>query len=502
MLPSACSAPIDSQGQLPAIAANYDEFFGGHAACTSSDIIPVGRSNSIKLDGINGSAGLDNLDHHASLVRPPSIDDFAVGRESHHGGSVATLRIVVRGAQNLPKDDALGTCDPYAVVSIGPQKRQTKVVADSHEPQWEEELEYRLSLPVGDQSLKVDVVSFDRYAEHDYIGTAILPLSSVWDIVSTAAGAAVDQGLPLRNMRDPAVPDVRGPDQLPAMVTLTIALASHHSNHEAPESSAGVAQHVATAESGTGHAAQGSLPGFGEATTAAAHDTDGRIEAQEGGTHPIGQESFGFSADLGEGSAGGAGFGDAGFGDGASGFGGAGFGGGFGTDAGFGAGFGEAGAAASGDGFGAGGFGESGFGHAAGAGFGSDGFGDAEVSLHNPAGAGGAEVEGAHAGTAESTDTAAAGRAAAEHEGHSNRSGDGSEAAEHAPRGSEKAGPGRADSESGEGDKSGKAAARDEDDDWGAGDDGAGRAKLTIRIKSKDEIEADAKVRHSDGLDC
>jgi hypothetical protein len=397
---------------------------------------------------------------------------------------MATLRVMVKGAQNLPKPDTLGTCDPYAVVSIGPQKRQTKVVNNCHEPQWEEDLEFRLSLPVGDQSLKVEVMSFDRYVDHDYIGAAILSLSEVWDVMNKAGGEAVEHPLPLRNLRDPSSPGVHGADQSPAVVTLAISLASHPSNHDADSHADGVQQF--SPEAGPGRVGSSGAPpsitgsdNDEGASAAAVHATDGAKKAEESGGDGFGEGGFGLEADLGAG-----GFGDGGFSDG--GFGGDGFGAGLGGDAGgFGVGFGETAAGASGDGFGSGGFGESGFGEDAAGGFETSGFGDT-----NGAGASeGGDKGGVHAGAEGHAETAAAGRADAKQGAHAHGAEEGEAAkAKETPAAAAR----QAEAASGDGHAE-KAAAREDDDEWGA-DDGAGKAKLTIKIKSKEEIEADAKV--------
>ena len=522
MLPSACSTPIDSQGQLPAIAANYDEFFGGHAACTAADIIPTNDAphKEHTIDGLNGLASLgsnepprnDLLFSHAI---PPSTNvstsDGAANTDSKR------VRVLVKSAQHLPKPDDIGTCDPYAVITIGSQKHQTKVVTNNHDPLWAEELEFIASESVEEQTFTADVHSFDRYTEHDYIGTATLALSAVWE-GSDSAGT-VEKVLPLFNARDPTSSVVQGPDHTPATITLVFSLVPASSSHAGlpPSALAGSDATDLTAASDTADSSGGAslvpvplddVAGGAPAVANAA----GIGEALQGGDGA--GFGDGFPAHVGGGGGGGfldGGFGDGGFGTGsASGFAqeafGAdvGFGAGAAADVGFGAGAAAEGfgagaavegfgagfgieAAAAAEGFGASGFGDglgaAGFGDAAEAGFGggggeAQGFGGGGVGGGTDEGGGGAHRETAGG----ETDAATAGGATLEPAGPAHTaavgSGDSVEVA----------------SASGKAERSAKKAA-DDDDDWGAGDDGAGRAKLTIRIKSKEEIEADAKVR-------
>jgi hypothetical protein len=505
---------------MPVIAANYDEFFGGHAACTAADAVPTADGKS--PDGLNGSGLLEpsvpSKEKHTKKKASKASDVPAAGSKTktaaHTTDAGATLRVLVKGAQHLPKPDALGTCDPYAVLSLGGQKHQTKVVSNSQEPAWEEELVFSVSQPFGDEALTADVLSFDRFVEHDYIGSAVLPLQSLWDVPAGGHGEAVERQLPLRNARDAASPAVLGQDDRPAVVTLVLSLVpAHGSAHAAgaarpeahPHPPAGVdAAGGGGASNGAAAAATPDLGGLGDAMDAKGAGElalAGAAAKGEGG----GLGGFGDDGGFGLGSAPG-GFGDGALsagGFGADGFGADGFGaaastdgfgsGGFGSD-GFGAGaagaaadfggFGDAGAGGAGGG--GNGFGDSGFGAGAGAdGFGSEGFGgsafaeapaeaEAESAPAPPAAKkkAGKKAPAAPAAPAVHADTDAAAEVPAAAGGAVE------EAA--APAGG-KAG--------GKADKAG-----DEDDEWGAADDGGGRSRLTIRIKSKEEIEADAKV--------
>ena len=92
------------------------------------------------------------------------------------------IKVNVRGARHLPKMDAVGACDGFVKVKLGPhQTFQTKVVAKSFDPIWDESFElncggvhgHTLRLEVYDQ----DIQKFRKV--HELVGCADVNLESM-----------------------------------------------------------------------------------------------------------------------------------------------------------------------------------------------------------------------------------------------------------------------------------------------------------------------------------
>jgi len=388
-----------------------------------------------------------------------------------------TLCVRVISAQRLPEPDTLGTCDPYVLASIGNHRRKTRVAAGTRDPEWGEEVELPLRLPVGDQVLVLQVMAHDRFTDHDVLATSSLPLGSL--LGPDSHGTAVHRSLSLTPAKGEA-----------ADATLQVEVSVAHracvsASPARPTPTTTPATEVPSVRAELAAVASSSVVDAGDAAkeTAAAKDLmeggAGGEAALVGGDAGFGQGAGGFggsAAGFGGDAAGFSG-GAAGFGDGAAGFGDStGFGGGAdgfaSAAAGFGesAGFGE-GAPGFGDGASAFGDGSSGFGAVAKDASSTNGFAESSAK------AGFREVVAA-AGFGDGAAAAAASSDAPSNAGEQGVASDGGKT--QARRAGEEAGEGGAAQRKAE-----------DEDEWG---ESSGRPKLAIRIKSKEEIEAESKV--------
>jgi hypothetical protein len=141
------------------------------------------------------------------------------------------LRVMVKSVRHLPKTDAAGTNDAYALLSMGEvQRHKTKVVPSNFEAVWREEFEFFVVThdALGEEEpdtisednvLTIDIMDHDRHSEPECVGSVIVNVRDLW------AGGGTDKVLekqfPVRNMKDADTPEIQGQDQKTTTVALT-----------------------------------------------------------------------------------------------------------------------------------------------------------------------------------------------------------------------------------------------------------------------------------------
>ena len=139
------------------------------------------------------------------------------------------LRVMVKSVRHLPKTDAAGTHDAYALLSMGKtQRHKTKVVPNNFDAVWREEFEFFVVTQnpgeeepdtiSEDNVLTIDIMDHDRHSEPESVGSVIVNVRDLW------AGGGTDKVLekhfPVRNMKDADTPEIHGQDQKTTTVTL------------------------------------------------------------------------------------------------------------------------------------------------------------------------------------------------------------------------------------------------------------------------------------------
>ncbi|XP_010533347.1 PREDICTED: protein C2-DOMAIN ABA-RELATED 7 [Tarenaya hassleriana] len=81
------------------------------------------------------------------------------------------LRIRVKRGMNLVRRDAHSS-DPFVVVTMGPQKLKTRVVENSCNPEWNEELTLAIKEHHNNEPVILKVYDKDTFTSHDKMGEA------------------------------------------------------------------------------------------------------------------------------------------------------------------------------------------------------------------------------------------------------------------------------------------------------------------------------------------
>ena len=97
---------------------------------------------------------------------------------THDPNDGGILAIKVLKAKDLIKADIIGKSDPYAVIRHGAQKYTTKVVKNSHEPEWN--YEAQITLPdQGDKTIAIQLFDKDKIGKDRSLGTVTFDTSQV-----------------------------------------------------------------------------------------------------------------------------------------------------------------------------------------------------------------------------------------------------------------------------------------------------------------------------------
>jgi Ca2+-dependent lipid-binding protein len=140
------------------------------------------------------------------------------------------LRVMVKSVRHLPKTDAEGSNDVYAIVSMGKlQRNKTKVVPNTFDAVWREEFDFLVVTHDApgeeepdtiseDNVLTIDIMDHDRNSEAEYVGSVIINCRDLWAGSDTTK--ILEKCFPVRNMKDPETPEITGHD----LKTTTVAL--------------------------------------------------------------------------------------------------------------------------------------------------------------------------------------------------------------------------------------------------------------------------------------
>ena len=122
-----------------------------------------------------GQAPLDVLfmDDYGE-VKPLWKDENGI-HDPKQGGILAVKLI---RAKELIKGDLVGKSDPYAVIRHGSQKYTTKVVKNSHEPEWN--YEAQVTIPdQGDLAVTIELFDKDRLSKDKSLGVLSFDMSRI-----------------------------------------------------------------------------------------------------------------------------------------------------------------------------------------------------------------------------------------------------------------------------------------------------------------------------------
>lgn len=115
-----------------------------------------------------------------------------------NSGSEDSVRITVVSASGLPAADSNGLSDPYAVLTLSTHPRKnlrTKTIKKTLSPSWDERFEWTGHRDeLRGASCEVKVYDWDRLSRDDLLGTGVVKLSFLSDVVTEHTIALSPQG--------------------------------------------------------------------------------------------------------------------------------------------------------------------------------------------------------------------------------------------------------------------------------------------------------------------
>ena len=191
-------------------AARADAVMDAHEASKRTDLGFVEKANRARLEKLMGSMFLDaapggpdgaaqgdvqtlTLAHGETIVVDasdpwrPSYDRGGrlerrpdLGAVKGDAKEPRALVVEILAARHLEATDLLGTSDPYAVVTLGAQRRQTKVKHRTLRPVWAERFgDLVAAKELEDDELDVSLYDHDAVGSHDFLGRIGIPVSSI-----------------------------------------------------------------------------------------------------------------------------------------------------------------------------------------------------------------------------------------------------------------------------------------------------------------------------------
>ena len=130
------------------------------------------------------------------------------------------LRVCIRNARHLPKMDLMGKCDPYILLSLGNQKQQSSIKYNTYDPDYDEEFNFAIADTTSSEPLTLDLMDWDRFTEHDYIGSLQIDINSILASLSDA-GDSIERTFDVKNLRDSDMGAVTGHDGAHTQITVT-----------------------------------------------------------------------------------------------------------------------------------------------------------------------------------------------------------------------------------------------------------------------------------------
>ena len=139
--------------------------------------------------------------------------------------ALGVVRVLLKEVQHLPKMDVLGSCDAYAVASVGSkQKFRTTVVWNLYLATWNKSFEFTVGGTHG-EVLRVDIYDKDMFTQDDFIGFAEFNLRGfVYGDSAVSPFSVIEQTVYLRSRGGQFVTGQDG--QFTALVLLITAVES------------------------------------------------------------------------------------------------------------------------------------------------------------------------------------------------------------------------------------------------------------------------------------
>ncbi|WWC91590.1 uncharacterized protein L201_006536 [Kwoniella dendrophila CBS 6074] len=161
----------------------------------SAHPLKKGTFNAMELPGMKQYVKQSITEVASAFVAPESytldLDRLLLGEESAlRTHNIGVLHIIIQGAEDLPKMDTMGSCDPY--ISVGYSKYHkpifsTRTIRDTREPRWEEEAFILVSSDAieSGEKLRLRACDSDRFSADDALGVVEVDLAELVDTHSS-----------------------------------------------------------------------------------------------------------------------------------------------------------------------------------------------------------------------------------------------------------------------------------------------------------------------------
>ncbi|KAK8853111.1 hypothetical protein IAR55_003812 [Kwoniella newhampshirensis] len=153
-----------------------------------------GAFNAMDIPGMKTFVKASIKEVAEAFVRPKAysldLDRLLLGREaSLRTSHLGVLRILIHGAEDLPKADSMGSCDPYVSISFSKYHKplySTRTIGHTRDPVWQEEAFVLVSsdaIEAGER-LRLRVCDSDRFSADDDVGVLEVDLTELVDTTS------------------------------------------------------------------------------------------------------------------------------------------------------------------------------------------------------------------------------------------------------------------------------------------------------------------------------
>ncbi|OCF32225.1 hypothetical protein I316_06139 [Kwoniella heveanensis BCC8398] len=157
----------------------------------SAQPLKKGAFNAMELPGMKQYVKQSIMEVASAFVRPNSytldLDRLLLGRESSlRTVHIGVLHIFINRAEELPKVDTMGSCDPYVSISLSKYHKpvfSTRTIRDTRDPVWDEEafvLVASDAIEAGEK-LRLRASDSDRFSADDALGVVEVDLADLID---------------------------------------------------------------------------------------------------------------------------------------------------------------------------------------------------------------------------------------------------------------------------------------------------------------------------------
>lgn len=120
-----------------------------------------------------------------------------------------SIRMMVKAANNLPKLDQFGKCDPFCELTFHDEKQSTRVIDNNQNPEWNESFKWTLEVvPDVTEGVRVDIYDHETLGKDRLMAKGAVPLAEVLESKGVA-------NLDIR---------LQSPDNQPLQSTLSVQL--------------------------------------------------------------------------------------------------------------------------------------------------------------------------------------------------------------------------------------------------------------------------------------